>query len=395
MRASPATLSRYIDNDEIELIRTSRSSPREARLLSADFHALMPSYEIIEHDLLSLLYKSWPDQQIVRAYGQGERLAALIATSEKDRSLVQLARAAECTLYFANLQTKLSYLGELAAAVGNSLDANITIGAFASPEDSAYTPIHYDYHDVLTYQIHGNKHWRCFKYAGDVSTGLNGYKIDHTRLGTAYLNDAVSQGQCVFIPKGVPHQANTGSAASLHLSIGIRPYRDEEIGTVLFSSIWRQTLHDDSCSALSIAQKIEFVAKELARQSGMIDIQALQDNAKIAKCSQYRRSKIEYRESSDKDFQLAPGCLYFIKETEDQIAILFPMEFRQNLIIDLHSFIPGKLEFPKAASLLFDILQHNPHHFEFSKIAAIYGEKTTHALLSILIEHSIIAPIRY
>ncbi|SFK04392.1 Cupin superfamily protein [Paraburkholderia megapolitana] len=389
MRPSPSTLSRYMNETALGNLSTSESP--KAHFVEADLHDVLPKISIIEKDLYSFFKKFSHDTQKIRLFSNRTEVSDDVSSFLGNYdSLLQLSRDLKLTLYLTDLHQHVAYLGEFAAMMGNSLDADITISAFVSPEDSAYTPVHYDYHDVFAYQIAGEKHWKCFDYSGKPSASLNGYQIDEALIGEEHLKGLVAPGHGVFIPTGVPHQAYTQSASSIHFSIGIRRNRSEEMGAALFSSTWRRVLSENKTRKLSPFSMTRLVAESLAHDVSESDLELLHNKWKIAKSSRYKRVHSTYNPDTNARFQLTPGSLYFCEETTEHLIVSFPVEFKQGVEIDIGSFSPGKLQLPKGAVALFDLLQKSPDGFSFSQVADLYGEATSHTVLAILIQHAII-----
>ena len=389
MRPSPSTLSRYMNETALGILSTLESP--KAHFVEANLHAILPDINIIEKDLHSFFKKFSHDTQKIRLFNNRAEVSDDMSSFlENYDSLLRLSHDLRLTLYLTDLHQHVAYLGELAAMMANSLDADVTISAFVSPGDSAYTPVHYDYHDVFAYQIVGEKHWKCFDYSGKPAAGLNGYQIDEALMGEEHLKGLVAPGHGVFIPTGVPHQAYTQSASSIHFSIGIRRNRSEEMGAALFSSTWRRLLSENKAHKPSPFSMTRLVAESLAHDVSESELEFLHNKWKIAKSSRYKRVHSTYRSDINAKFQLAPGSLYFCEESTEHLIVSFPIELKQGIEIDIGSFTPGKLQLPKGAVALFNLLQNSPDGFSFSQIADLYGEATSHTVLEILTQQAII-----
>ena len=83
-------------------------------------------------------------------------------------------------------------------------------------------PPHYDNHDVFVMQISGSKAWRI--YGTPVDTPFRGetFELGRHEAGEATQNFTLSAGDCVYIPRGLMHDAeNSGDEPSLHITVGL------------------------------------------------------------------------------------------------------------------------------------------------------------------------------
>lgn len=102
--------------------------------------------------------------------------------------------------------------------------------AFLTPSGAVNIPPHYDMVDFFTLQISGTKRWRLWRS----ETGLplvedkkRTYPDGHPALAAEHLLDEVTlePGDTLFVPRGMIHEAVTSERHSLHVTIGINPYR--------------------------------------------------------------------------------------------------------------------------------------------------------------------------
>lgn len=91
---------------------------------------------------------------------------------------------------------------DLELALGHRLQVN----AYVTPPGSQGFDVHRDSHDVFVLQISGSKHWLVY---------------DRTDDGQVLIDQELTPGTSLYIPKGFPHAATTGDSASAHLTIGI------------------------------------------------------------------------------------------------------------------------------------------------------------------------------
>eukprot|EP01064_Diplonema_japonicum_P026670 TRINITY_DN38182_c0_g1_i1.p1 TRINITY_DN38182_c0_g1~~TRINITY_DN38182_c0_g1_i1.p1 ORF type:complete len:451 (+),score=52.10 TRINITY_DN38182_c0_g1_i1:44-1354(+) len=105
-------------------------------------------------------------------------------------------------------------------------DRQCDISLYYTPMDAdSGVPIHQDSMDVLVLQAEGSKRWHLWENHPDTLTNVHhvtpSENLDVSSTKPTILE--VHEGEMLFIPRGVPHKADTVGlqANSLHLSIGI------------------------------------------------------------------------------------------------------------------------------------------------------------------------------
>jgi ribosomal protein L16 Arg81 hydroxylase len=122
----------------------------------------------------------------------------------------------------------LAYLDtvvETLAALGRNLEKEFSFpfqtNVYLTPARAKGAKHHYDSHDVFVLQIAGSKHWTM--YGTPVKLPLRGQDFDpllHER-GEPTLEFELEAGDCVYIPRGVIHDARSGETSSLHITVGV------------------------------------------------------------------------------------------------------------------------------------------------------------------------------
>lgn len=123
-----------------------------------------------------------------------------------------------------------AFCHELEDFFGHPLQAN----AYLTPEDARGLGVHHDTHDVLVLQLSGSKRWHL--YPQTVVDAVGDYPAikRHPELTTPEVSLTLSPGDCLYVPRGLPHDAESTDRASLHLTIGIRsPTWLDVLGRVL------------------------------------------------------------------------------------------------------------------------------------------------------------------
>jgi len=101
---------------------------------------------------------------------------------------------------------------------GHPVQAN----AYLTPPGARGLGCHHDTHDVLVLQLHGAKRWRL--YEAPVPDAVKGHPRSkrHEAPGEPTERLDLVAGDCLYLPRGVPHHAEGTDTISLHLTLGIR-----------------------------------------------------------------------------------------------------------------------------------------------------------------------------
>ena len=116
-------------------------------------------------------------------------------------------------------------LAKVANNLALALDHPVQVNAYFSPESARGLDLHFDYHDVFVVQLGGCKRWRIWE---PLPRTVNPVKGQHTiakpqfeELGDPLLDLTLTAGDCLYLPRGFPHSAETVDEASEHLTIGL------------------------------------------------------------------------------------------------------------------------------------------------------------------------------
>jgi hypothetical protein len=112
-------------------------------------------------------------------------------------------------------------ISQLAAAIEREMQIHTQVNAYLSfSKGGAFKP-HWDVHDVLVLQVHGNKQWRVWN--AEVPYPID--TADRTRVNASVAPDQEIEfgpGDVLFIPRGEPHSAAVSAGHSVHLTIGLQ-----------------------------------------------------------------------------------------------------------------------------------------------------------------------------
>jgi JmjC domain len=129
------------------------------------------------------------------------------------------------TMVLQGLQLTDAGLGRAANNVALALDQPVQINAYLTPVNARGLELHFDFHDVFVLQLDGTKRWRVWeplpRTRDPVKTRTRIPLPTLDELGEPLLDLTLTTGDCLYLPRGFPHAAETVEAASSHLTIGL------------------------------------------------------------------------------------------------------------------------------------------------------------------------------
>jgi ribosomal protein L16 Arg81 hydroxylase len=134
---------------------------------------------------------------------------------------------------------------DLSVHIGHPFQTNVYI----TPSESQGFPAHYDTHDVFVLQVTGNKTWRIYSNSSTVLPSKTmEFNAKEHHPGTEFKEIRLKQGDLLYLPRGVFHDALAESELSIHVTLGMLNYTwtDLIIQSVLerakFNPEWRKSL---------------------------------------------------------------------------------------------------------------------------------------------------------
>ena len=116
---------------------------------------------------------------------------------------------------------------ELETFLSHPVQAN----AYITPPGSRGLNVHHDTHDVFALQTYGSKHWVVHEPAIEAPLATQRWSSDEHEPGPLALETDLQPGDCLYLPRGTPHAAETRDEPSVHLTLGIRAVRWHDVLT--------------------------------------------------------------------------------------------------------------------------------------------------------------------
>jgi len=96
---------------------------------------------------------------------------------------------------------------------------------FLTPPGSQGFTAHFDSHDFFIFQIHGKKQWRIYPDSVELPLARNRVLDSEVNVGSPpNFEPLIQPGDCLYVPRGVFHEALTTEGSSLQISLGVFPY---------------------------------------------------------------------------------------------------------------------------------------------------------------------------
>ncbi|MGH3442774.1 MAG: cupin domain-containing protein [Nitriliruptorales bacterium] len=166
---------------------------------------------------------------------------------------------------------------DLEATLTHPVQAN----AYVTPPVATGLRVHHDTHDVFALQSHGSKRWVVHEPAVASPLADQHWEAGRHVAGEPTMELDLEPGDCLYLPRGTPHAAQTVDAPSIHLTIGIRAFTwhdvlGEAVAAAADEVAFRESLPVGFASApdafaLEVARRL----KEAATWFGEADARAI------------------------------------------------------------------------------------------------------------------------
>lgn len=113
-------------------------------------------------------------------------------------------------------------LAAFCRAVERVFSCHVQTNIYLTPPGSQGFHTHYDSHDVFILQVEGEKAWRLYDRPVEAPYRGERFKTGRHVVGEPRHSFVLKAGDCVYVPRGMMHDASTsGDAASLHITCGL------------------------------------------------------------------------------------------------------------------------------------------------------------------------------
>jgi hypothetical protein len=179
------------------------------------------------------------------------------------------------TAYFTGIERVSTACLELKTFIERTLCAATDLSLFVTPPRTVGNlPRHYDNVDGLILQISGSKKWKLWGIA-DENPLLVESRADISDLArddnirSEYILKA---GDLLYVPAGMIHETDTGEDHSIHITIGITPYRWYNLASEYLALMAGSSAQLENASLLVGINKIksDLISRRYASRPGLI-----------------------------------------------------------------------------------------------------------------------------
>ncbi|MBW3657954.1 MAG: cupin domain-containing protein [Actinobacteria bacterium] len=156
------------------------------------------------------------------SYTRTGRIGGVTVSDLPDTGRVLELVARGATLVLQGLHRYWPPVTALCRALEDASSHPVQANAYLTPPGNRGLDVHHDTHDVLALQLAGRKHWVVHEPAVVAPLPSQSWSSDRHEPGPLVLDTELTPGDCLYLPRGTPHAAETVDELSLHLTIGIR-----------------------------------------------------------------------------------------------------------------------------------------------------------------------------
>jgi hypothetical protein len=151
--------------------------------------------------------------------------APLVDGGAPNLGAVYTAFANGFTVVVRRIHLRREVVGDATAALEYSLFHRAGANLYVTPPRAQGFPTHIDDHEVFVLQLSGKKQWRL--YASPFELPL--HQLTNYNWGRPIQQLTLRPGDLLYLPTGVPHDAEASNHTSAHLTIGIHVKRWKSI----------------------------------------------------------------------------------------------------------------------------------------------------------------------
>lgn len=166
----------------------------------------------------------YPDLSLVCADRHIDRAEYADSDGVIDPAQLYRLHADGATIIINHLHTAHPRCADLCAALELEFSAPFQANIYVTPPGAQGFKAHFDTHDIFVLQLHGSKRWRLFDEPIPLPLAAQEEEIkpDGQRVPQRELE--VYQGDTLYIPRGLVHDAVSSDETSVHATVGVLAY---------------------------------------------------------------------------------------------------------------------------------------------------------------------------
>jgi ribosomal protein L16 Arg81 hydroxylase len=182
------------------------------------YFASLFSLEALE-ELLWSTRPGWGDVQLAN-HRRGE---GWVDYTRQPPSLDRLARAHAQgdTLILNDVQFRSQPVARLCRSFEAALNFMVNVNMYLTPQGAQGLAPHFDTQEVFVLQVRGSKHWRLYPPCVELPVEELAGELPEGYAPEPMMTVHLRAGDVLYMPRGVVHEALTGTEESLHLTVGV------------------------------------------------------------------------------------------------------------------------------------------------------------------------------
>ena len=131
--------------------------------------------------------------------------------------------SAGATVVLNRVHEKWPSMRGIVTSVEQGVNRIASANLYLSQQGVAGLDLHFDDHDVFIVHLSGRKRWIVFDSSPHEMSGARSEQNRVVPSGTPTIDEELTEGDVLYIPRGHWHRAEALSSSSVHVTVGIRP----------------------------------------------------------------------------------------------------------------------------------------------------------------------------
>lgn len=172
--------------------------------------------------------RQWGDVQIAKHAAQGtpqhnQPVSNSPETQAPDAAMLRNCYENGYSIITNNLQERSKLIASLCTQLAASFHCGVNCNAYLTPPDAQALQRHYDDEDIIVVQLSGQKRWNVWLPGEPQLMPLVGlpYSSRCADSGAPLLDTVMQPGDCLYLPAGYAHAAQTEGGPSLHITFSM------------------------------------------------------------------------------------------------------------------------------------------------------------------------------
>jgi len=145
------------------------------------------------------------------------------------------------TIKIGGFETRHQIISKLCRGLESVLGGETTAKTFITPPMMPGYSVHFDAIDTFIIQLDGTKNWKVFPQFVVMPTAIQGRKVSEEEVGECQAEYLLEPGDVLYLPSGTAHSAYCTEKHSTHITIGLAPWRANQIAEYIINTLLAPT----------------------------------------------------------------------------------------------------------------------------------------------------------